>query len=463
MPRKWRYFGFLAMPLIISLSLLLYLASGMSFASEDVVLPGISIMDVELSNLNQDQAVERVKQLEESYQKTIKVAYQNSNWDLPLNTIGLKLDCEKEVQRAMDIGRTGSLWQKFVERRQAHRGIRLEPSIQINPYLLEKTVSEVAKPIILPPRDAGLIINANDTIEVSPGSTGRLIDITHLGKDIKEILIAGEQRTIELKLVDVPPARSTEEVEEMGVDALLGSYTTQFDPSNVNRTYNVSVAAAALDGQIISPHEIFSFNDIVGPRSTEGGYKNAPIIVNNELVDGLGGGVCQVSTTLYNAVLLANLQLVERTNHSIPIPYVPIGRDATVVFDLIDFKFKNSTDYWLYIQSYVSGGNLTIKIFGNNSFRRDVVIRSWVDETYEPETIVEQDHSIRKGDRIVKQQGAPGYKALAERIVMQNGQVIKVEKLPFSIYNVKNKIISQGMALPSTIISTIAKDLDEEN
>ncbi|RYD06465.1 hypothetical protein N752_03830 [Desulforamulus aquiferis] len=104
MPRKWRYFGFLAMPLIISLSLLLYLASGMSFASEDVVLPGISIMDVELSNLNQDQAVERVKQLEESYQKTIKVAYQNSNWDLPLNTIGLKLDCEKEVQRAMDIG-----------------------------------------------------------------------------------------------------------------------------------------------------------------------------------------------------------------------------------------------------------------------------------------------------------------------------------------------------------------------
>ncbi|RYD06467.1 hypothetical protein N752_03840 [Desulforamulus aquiferis] len=181
------------------------------------------------------------------------------------------------------------------------------------------------------------------------------------------------------------------------------------------------------------------------------------------MVDGLGGGVCQVSTTLYNAVLLANLQLVERTNHSIPIPYVPIGRDATVVFDLIDFKFKNSTDYWLYIQSHVSGGNLTIKIFGNNSFRRDVVIRSWVDETYEPETIVEQDHSIRKGDRIVKQQGAPGYKALAERIVMQNGQVIKVEKLPSSIYNVKNKIISQGMALPSTIISTIAKDLDEEN
>lgn len=451
----WKFFSILAFPPIALIILAVYLASGMSFAPAGSVLPGISVMNKDLSNMNQDQAIKALKGLEDDLKGPVTVRYRDLSWDLPLQRVGLKIDCPAEVQRAMTIGRNGSPWQKYAERRQAHRGIRLDPSIQIDTYLLEKTVSEAAHAIILPPRNAGLIINPDNTIEVSPGHAGRLVDILNLEKTIKQALIKGDKTPIELKLVDVPPARSTEEVRTMGVDAMLGSYTTQFDPSNVNRTYNVSVAAAALDGQIISPHEIFSFNDVVGPRSTDGGYKTAPIIVNNELVDGLGGGVCQVSTTLYNAVLLSNLQVVERTNHSIPIPYVPIGRDATVVFDLIDFKFKNDTDYWLYLQSYVLGGNLTVKIFGNTSYNRDVVIRSWVEETYEPKVIEEPDNGIKKDDRLVKQQGAQGYKAVAERIVMQNGQVIKVEKLPASIYNARDTIISQGTSLPGPIISTI--------
>lgn len=451
MPNCWRRFAILALPLILMVILTVHLMSGMSFSAAGTVLPGVKVLHTDLSKLNLEQAREELLKLETSLKQPVTVQYRGLEWQLPIEQVGLRLDCDGEVHRALAIGRQGSLWQRFTERRQAHRGLNLEPQVFLDPVLLEKAVIDVAGEIILPPRDAGLVINPDNTVEILPGHSGRLLDVEDLEKGIKQAVLTGNQQ-VELKLIDVAPARSTEEVKAMGVNTLLGSFTTQFDPTNVNRTYNVSVAAAAMDGQIISPQEVFSFNEIVGPRSTDSGYKNAPIIVNNELVDGLGGGVCQVSTTLYNAVLLANLEIVSRTNHSIPVPYVPIGRDATVVFEYIDFKFKNNTDYWLYIQSYVSGGNLTVKLFGNDKFKRDVVIRSWIEETFEPETIVEQDFSIKKGDRVVKQRGSQGFLAAAERVVLENGQVIKVEKLPNSKYNVVNEIISEGMAAPGTLV-----------
>ncbi|WP_041274780.1 VanW family protein [Desulforamulus reducens] len=442
----------IGLPIVFLLLIITFLASQMSFAPRDKILPGVYMQNIELSGMDYNQAIASIGKLEQQFQKPIQVKYKDQAWVLPMSQVGLKINCKKEVQRALDFGRKGTLRQQFLERRQAFRGAYLKPDISLDKNLLEKLIVTDAAVIILPPRDAGLIIHADNRVEVSPGRSGRLVDIDHLESKIIEALLKGISSPIELKLIDVPPIRSTEQVKVMGVNTLLGMFSTKFDPNKVNRAYNVSVAAAALDGLTVSPQEVISFNEVVGPRSTEAGYKNAPIIVNNEMVDGLGGGVCQVSTTLYNAVLLANLEVVERTNHSLPIPYVPIGRDATVVFDSIDFKFKNNTNYWLYIQSYVKGGTLIIKIFGNSEYKKDVVIRSWVEETYDPKTLVEDDYGIPLGDRVVRQRGAKGYMATGERIIMKDNIVIKVEKLPTSIYKARNQIISQGMAPIGTIL-----------
>lgn len=449
-----KYFIWIALILLLMAGTTIYFASQMSFGPSDQILPGVYLQGVNFSGMKADQAKSAIQRIQTNFEKPIHIQYKDLRWTLPMNRVGIKLNAEGEISRAMAIGRTGSLWQRFQERRQAYRGIKLTPGITLDQTALEELVAEATEVIVMPPRDAGLIINSDNTVEISPGHSGHLVDIDQLTVDIKQHLLKEDQSPIALSLLEVPPRRSTEEVKEMGVNTLLGTFSTQFDPNKVNRAYNVSVAAAALDGLTVSPQEVVSFNEVVGPRSTEAGYKDAPIIINNELVDGLGGGVCQVSTTLYNAVLLANLEVIERTNHSMPISYVPIGRDATVVFDSIDFKFKNNTDYWLYIQSYVVKGRLIIKIFGNSSFNSDVVIRSWVDETYKPETIVEDDYGIRMGDRVVKQKGFQGYKSSAERIIMKEGKVIKVEKLPSSIYKAKNQIISQGMAHPGTILKT---------
>lgn len=456
---RFKKHTFFILPLATLVILVSYLILNMSFGPANKILPGVYLMDLNLSNMDRHQALRAVQQLQNRLSQPVTLKYQDMQWTLPLKRIGLKLDARAEVQRAMDIGRYGSPWRKFVERRQAHRGIHLKPQIYIDTNLLEQVVAEATEAIILPPRDAGLVINADDSVEVSPGHAGRLVDVDKLRQDLIHNLLQGNREPIELKLIEVAPGHSTEEVKAMGVDTLLGSYSTHFDPNMVNRTYNISVAAAALDGLTISPHEVVSFNDVVGPRSTEAGYKSAPVIINNELVDDFGGGVCQVSTTLYNAVLLSNLEIVERTNHSIPIQYVPIGRDATVVFDAVDFKFRNNTDYWLYIQSYVSDNTLYIKIFGNSRYKREVVVRSWIEETYNPETVIEKDYSIKAGDRVVKQKGMPGYRVAAERVVMQDGRVIKTEKLPSSIYKARNEIISEGMAEPGAILSN--QDLNE--
>ena len=143
----------------------------------------------------------------------------------------------------------------------------------------------------------------------------------------------------------------------------VSQYSTEFDSTMVNRTENILLSAKALDGIRLAPGERFSFNEIVGKRTTEAGYKEAPIISGDTFIPGIGGGVCQVSTTLYNAVVLADLEILERHHHSLPVDYVPPGQDATVSYPSLDFKFRNTLDSFLQIRSFVEGDALTFKLY----------------------------------------------------------------------------------------------------
>jgi len=159
----------------------------------------------------------------------------------------------------------------------------------------------------------------------------------------------------------------------------MGTYSTKFNSSQKERSYNISLSSNAIDGTILLPGDVFSFNEIVGPRSTSAGYKTAPVIFEGELVDGIGGGVCQVSSTIYNSVLKSQLGVVERVNHSIPSTYVPKGLDATVAYGFLDFKFKNTTDFPIYIESFVNKNILTVNIYGHQTNNREVKLISKVD------------------------------------------------------------------------------------
>ncbi|BAF59248.1 Uncharacterized vancomycin resistance protein [Pelotomaculum thermopropionicum SI] len=440
---------------------LVLFSSGFFAAVSKRVLPGIEVMGISLEGLNKAEGLARLAELEKELRATrVLLRYQEDSWPLLLNEVGFNLNEEEIMEAALSAGRSGPLLQRWQERKRFKKtGLSLKPVIEFDREKLAGRVNELAAKIIVKPRDASFQINSDDTVTIIPGSNGIGVDLGKLEEDIINVLSEGKKREVNLSLTTVPPARSTELLESMGVKGLLASYTTSFDPSKTSRTYNISVAAKAFDELLIRPGHEVSFNKVVGPRSSEAGYKTAPIIVNNEFVDGLGGGVCQVSTTLYNCVLLANLDIIERSNHSIPVSYVPIGRDATVVYDAIDFKFRNNTGDYLYVKSYVSNGHITFKMYGNTAYKRDVSVNTWIVKEIEPKTVYETDPNLPKGEQVVKQEGSKGFIVAAERVVRKNGVVEKREMLPSSDYSPVNKIIAVGVmerAVPQIAPSTPA-------
>jgi len=174
-------------------------------------------------------------------------------------------------------------------------------------------------------------------------------------------------KRIDVTLMNDPPSPSAEAVKALAFDGIIGEFSTRFYATQKNRTINLAMAAKAFDRIKIYPGDIFSFNNTVGERTLKKGYKNAKIIKEGRYVKDIGGGVCQVSSTLYNAVILANLQILERVPHQVPVAYVPPGQDATVYYPNVDFKFKNNTGSLIYIRTSVQSGLLTVQLYGKKT------------------------------------------------------------------------------------------------
>ncbi len=189
----------------------------------------------------------------------------------------------------------------------------------------------------------------SETLDVPVKWNSALAETGRIGSRVYEGVVDGYGQAVKLYLTVVKGP--------------VSQYSTNFNSTLVNRTENIRTAAKALDRIQLAPGERFSFNEIVGKRTTEAGYKEAPIISGDTFIPGIGGGVCQVSTTLYNAVVLADLEILERHHHSLPVDYVPPGQDATVSYPSLDFKFRNTLDTFLQIRSYVEGDTLTFKLY----------------------------------------------------------------------------------------------------
>lgn len=251
------------------------------------------------------------------------------------------------------------------------------------------------------------------------------------------------QCVIPLKVLS--PNITTNQIGPEAFPNLLGSYYTTFSTSNKNRSTNIRLATQKINGTVIMPGETFSYNQVVGKRTAAAGFKSAAVYSGGEVTTGIGGGICQVSSTLYNAVLLANLEIVERTNHGFNPGYVPAGRDATVSWGGPDFKFKNNRDYPIKIIAKVSGGKISIQIFGlksNNDY--EVEIESYITSYIKYKTITKNDSTLPKGKTKVIQNGSNGCKSVAYRILKQNGEIVSKTLLSKDTYNPHNKIVAVG-------------------
>jgi vancomycin resistance protein YoaR len=255
-----------------------------------------------------------------------------------------------------------------------------------------------------------------------------------------------EEYTIPLKIT-----KAEKTIDDLGTEAfpyLVSSFSTKYDASNVDRSTNLAIAANKINGKVLMPGEVFSFNKVVGKRTVEEGYKDAKIYADGGVVDGLAGGICQISSTLYNSVLLANLEIVERRNHSYTTSYVSAGRDATVVYGAIDFQFKNSRSYPIKITASVKNGIAEFQIHGMQEEQEyEIKILPVTTSSIPYTTTYVEDATLAPGQQVVSQVGHAGCKVTTYIEKRLNGQLVSKEVLSNDTYSPMKNIIRIG---PST-------------
>lgn len=259
-----------------------------------------------------------------------------------------------------------------------------------------------------------------------------------------------KEYTIPLKITK--PKKTINNLGEEAFPDLLATFSTRFDGSNYNRNTNIKLAAKKVNGTVILPGEKFSFNTIVGSRTIEAGFKEGTAYIGGKVVPDVGGGVCQVSSTIYNAALLANLEIVERSNHMFTTGYVAASRDATVYYGSLDFIFKNSRKYPIKMVASANGGVCKVSIYGIKEEKEyEVIIQSKITSYINPTTIYKEDPTLEEGKEVVEQTAITGCRSEGYKILKSNGKIVSQTLLSKDTYKSRNKIVRRGTKKTTTI------------
>lgn len=309
----------------------------------------------------------------------------------------------------------------------------------------ESYLAGLAEAVDRPPRDAGFTLTAGGEVRVVPARDGRTLDLEATGTALLTAALVAPpaERSAELPVETAAPKRTTEEAKAMGIVGVVGSYTTTYggDP---NRIHNVQLVSKLIDDHLIAPGALFSFNETTGERNADQGFLDAPVIINGELQTGLGGGVCQVSTTVFNAAFEAGLSIEARTNHALYISHYPLGRDATVNYPDTDLVFKNDTGHWLWLRAFVDSSSLTINLYGTPVDRRVVVETSPLEVTGKPPIKKVEEPDKYVGERWVEDPGEPARSVSVRRIVYDADGNVLYDTVWYSGYRAEPKLVHVG-------------------
>ncbi len=305
-------------------------------------------------------------------------------------------------------------------------------------------MEKIYSAIYCEPKDA---YYETEPFAIYPDTDG--IDLT-ISVDEAKKQVAAEDK--DEYVFDLKISKAAKTIKDLGAEAfpyLISTFSTKYDASNINRSTNLEIAAGKINGKVLMPGETFSYNETVGKRTIEEGYKDAKIYANGQVVDGLAGGICQVSSTLYNSALLANLEIVERRNHSFPASYIGVGRDATVVYGVKDLKFKNNRTYPIRIEASVKAGICQFDIHGLQEEKEyEVKILPVTTGTIPTSIAYQTNPAFAPGQQAVIQSGHVGYRVTTYKELIYNGETISKEVISNDTYSPMQTIISVGPAAP---------------
>ncbi len=297
------------------------------------------------------------------------------------------------------------------------------------------------------PRDADWAVGAGGSVRVVPAKPGVTLDVE---QSAAAILAAAERpvnRLATLSYSVAQPARSTAQAKALGITGTVGAFETFFG-GVPNRIHNVQLVAHLIDRKLIAPGATFSFNKTTGDRSAAKGFLEAPVIINGEVETGLGGGVCQVSTTVFNAAFVAGLPITERTNHALYISHYPLGRDATVDYPDVDLKFVNDTGHWLLLRTWVSTSSLTVALYGAPQHRRVESVTQPLRDVAPPPVVKTRDPTLPVGQTVVDDPGVPAQSTSVERKVYSASGTLLSDQTWSSYYRAVPKQVTVGTKKP---------------
>lgn len=391
------------------------------------VLPtGTQVDDLDLSGVARADAAAKIKAwAKDKLAQPRLLVYNEKKVQLSLKDLGADLNVEKTLERV-----------------NKQPGQYVASVLKMDSSKAKKVLQQKFGKIKRSPQNAAYKIE-QDKFVVKPGVPGLTIDSDKLIKLVSDHSLVDIPSQIKLLVKEVQPNVTTKAMKAFGFDSVIGEFSTRFSVNEKNRTANLTSAAKALDKKVIKPGEVFSFNKAVGPRTAETGYKDAYVVINNEYVQGTGGGVCQVSSTLYNAVLLANLPIVARTPHAVTVTYVPLGQDATVNYPNIDFQFKNDTASLIYVRTEVKPGTLTIRLWGKKNGKTVRIVHE-TEKELDFKTEKKPDPGLPAGKVIQVQAPAKGYIVKSWRVVKDHDGKESVQSLGRDAYAPLNRIIRVG-------------------
>ncbi len=416
------------------------------FINRNKILPGVSALGVGLEGLNREDAREILQPITSKLidSPRILVFEDKEVKFIPHKELDAFIDLDRVIEETYAIARTGNIFKRIKDRIVIWRkGYEMPFQAESNPQKFEDFQNKVSSLVSRMSSDA--YVEGNRIIE---SRTGVKLDLERFNEEINKTLINLDDKKyiLNIPVITIDPKITTQNIlTELSINRGLGAYSTSLENKEENTIYNIKLSSEVINGILVKPQDIFSFNKYVGPAEKADGYKEGTIIANGVFVNGYGGGICQVSSTLYNAVLLANLPIVERYNHSVygeATKYVPLGQDAAIFYGFKDLRFKNNSDHMIVIFSKVFRDTLQVSIFGGNEGKTEVEIISKDKKVIDYQIIREKDSKLEAGQEKVVQEGVPGYQIKTYRIVKKDGEE-KIEFLAEDTYKSVPMIIRE--------------------
>lgn len=479
------------------------------------IIKGITINQISIEDLTKEEALEKIEEeVNKNLEKDINVKYNDFEYSIKLAQIEVKYKIEEAVEKAFNTGRSNNIFiDNYTILKTRFKKENLDLEYEYNEKLLNEIIDDITVKIPGAVVEPSYYIE-NEKLYVSKGTKGNTIKKEALKKEILDRVEKEKNEDIILEIYEVEPGnidiekiynevytepkdayytkdpfeifphvnginfdkeaakkileQDEEEYEipliittpkittnKIGTEAfpdMLSTFSTRYDASNTPRTTNLKLAMQKLNGVVVSPGETFSYNKTLGKRTAEAGYKEAGGFAGGKVVQTLAGGICQISSTLYDAVVYANLDIVERHNHMFLAGYVGAGKDATVVYGTYDFKFKNTRKYPIMIKTSIGSGVAQISIYGvKEEVEYEVEISSKILSYIPYKVVYETDNSLASGKEKVAQNGMNGCKSITYKILKLNGAQVSSTVLSTDTYDPMNKIIKRG---PSKTIET---------